>query len=371
MSSNKEKGTSSSSTESDLEFDTKVHKTYYFRKSATQQLDTEFFNTDSENANPKKTPPEPNYSTVVNLSSSSDEVNVTVDTEYECQSQLSVDMPGPSNKTMETRFRKSATQELDTEFFNTDSENANPKKTPPDSDELLNYCKQIFQSQDTEATLNLSSSSDQGNVTVDSEYECQSQLSVDMPGPSNKPMETRFECTQDIGNESQYISQYISQDISQDIHLPGPSSKPLTKQTSCELTQNEDDGDDDFDSETTANSSSDTVIVSDTQNETERLSQYVVGEPTQYQSQDIFPPTLSQPSQNLERSDRRKSHVNYLHSSDASSSSTDQDFVPVESESPALITRQNAMYIHKQVVPAKRNIESTDSEDEFLPPPKK
>ena len=297
MSSNKEKGTSSSSTESDLEFDTKVHKTYYFRKSATQQLDTE--------------------------------------------------------------------------FFNTDSENANPKKTPPDSDELLNYCKQIFQSQDTEATLNLSSSSDQGNVTVDSEYECQSQLSVDMPGPSNKPMETRFECTQDIGNESQYISQYISQDISQDIHLPGPSSKPLTKQTSCELTQNEDDGDDDFDSETTANSSSDTVIVSDTQNETERLSQYVVGEPTQYQSQDIFPPTLSQPSQNLERSDRRKSHVNYLHSSDASSSSTDQDFVPVESESPALITRQNAMYIHKQVVPAKRNIESTDSEDEFLPPPKK
>ena len=170
-----------------------------------------------------------------------------------------------------------------------------------------------------------------------------------MPGPSNKPIETRFECTQDIG----------------------PSSKPLTKQTSCELTQNEDDGDDDFDSETTANSSSDTVIVSDTQNETERLSQYVVGEPTQYQSQDIFPPTLSQPSQNLERSDRRKSHVNYLHSSDASSSSTDQDFVPVESESPALITRQNAMYIHKQVVPAKRNIESTDSEDEFLPPPKK
>ena len=277
------------------------------RKSATQELNTEFFNTDSENANPKKTPPELNYSTEVNLSSCSDQVNVTVDSEYECQSQ-----------------EKSATQ---------------------DSDGLLNDCRQIYPTQDT------------GNVTSDSENECQSQS----------------ECTQDIGNESeyifkpshktnpdyplsQYISQYRSQDISQDIHLPGPS------------TQKEDDGDD---SETTANSSSDTVIVSDTQNETERLSQYVLGEPTQYQSQDIFPQTLSQPSQNLERSDRRKSHVNYLHSSDESSSSSDQDFAPVESESPALITRQKAMYIPKPVVPEKRNIECTESEDEFPPPKKK
>merc|ERR1712082_92859 len=146
---------------------------------------------------------------------------------------------------------------------------------------------------------------------------------------------------------------------------PPPSCKPLAKPTSCELNQNEDDGDDEFDSETTANSSSDTVIVSDTQNETERFSQYVDGEPTQSQSQELFPQTLSQPSQNLERPDHRKSHVNYLHSSDVSSSSTDQDFVPVVSDTPTLIRRQNAMYIHKQVVPATRNIESTDSEDEF------
>ena len=304
MSSNKEKETSSSSTESDLDFDISGYK---MKKSEC----------------------------IMHLSSSSDEVNVTVNS----QSQLSVDMPGPSNKRMESRFRKSATQELDTEYFNTDSENAN-----------------------------LSSSSDQGNVTVDSESECQSQISVDMPGPSNTPMETSLECTQDIGNESQYIFIPLH---NKNIHLPPPSCKPLAKPTSCELNQHEDDGDDEFDSETTANSSSDTVIVSDTQNETERFSQYVDGEPTQSQSQEIFPQTLSQASQNLERHDRRKSHVNYLHSSDVSSSSTDQDFVPVESETPTLIRRQNAMYIHKEVVPPTINVESTDSEDEFLPPSQK
>ena len=306
MSSNKEKETSSSSTESDLDFDLS-----WLAKKKSE--------------------------VIMNLSSSSDEVNVTVNS----QSQLSVDMPGPSNKRMESRFRKSATQELDTEYFNTDSENANQS-----------YC------------------SDQGNVTVDSESECQSQIAVDMPGPSNTPMETSLECTQDIGNESQYISQYKSQDISQNIHLPPPSCKPLAKPTSCELTQHEDDGDDECDSETTANSSSDTVIVSDTQNVTERFSQYVDGEPTQSQSQEMFPQTLSQESQNLERHDRRKSHVNYLLFSDVSSSSTDQEFVPVESETPPLIRRQNAMCIHKEVVPPTINVESTDSEDEFLPPQK-
>ena len=106
----------------------------------------------------------------MHLSSSSDEVNVTVNS----QSQLSVDMPGPSNKRMESRFRKSVTQELDTEYFNTDSENASQ-----------------------------SYSSDQGNVTVDSESECQSQIAVDMPGPSNKRMESRFRksATQELDTE--------------------------------------------------------------------------------------------------------------------------------------------------------------------------
>ena len=291
MSSNKEQSSSSSSTESGLDFDPTVHKRYLSKKSATQNLDTE------------------------NIS----------------------------------------------ESISTDSENENPKKTPPE----LNYRQQIFQSQ---GTVNLSSSSDEGNVPVDTECECQSQLSVEMPGPSNKPMETRFECTQDTENESQYI---FIPSHNKKLDLPGPSCKPLAKPTSCEVTQHEDDGDDEFESETTHNSSSDTVIASDTQNETERLSQYVVGEPTQYQSQDLFPQTLSQPSPNLERSDRRKSDVNYLHSSDASSSSIDQDFVPFESEIPELITRQNAMYIQKSLMTAKRNIESTDSSEEFPPTPKK
>ena len=248
MSSNKEQSSSSSSTESGLDFDPIVHKRYFSKKSATQNLDTE------------------------NIS----------------------------------------------ESISTDSENENPKKTPPE----LNYRQQ--------GTVNLSSSSDEGNVPVDTECECQSQLSVDMPGPSNKPMETRFECTQDTENESDYI---FIPSHNKKLDLPVPSCKPLAKPTSCEVTV-----DDEFDSETTYNSSSDTVIASDTQNETESISQYVVGEPTQYQSQDLFPQTLSQPSPNLERSDRRKSDVNYLHSSDASSSSIDRDFVPLESESPALIT---------------------------------
>ena len=281
MSSNKEQSSSSSSTESGLDFDPIVHKRYFSKKSATQNLDTE------------------------NIS----------------------------------------------ESISTDSENENPKKTPPE----LNYRQQ--------GTVNLSSSSDEGNVPVDTESECQSQLSINMPGPSNKAMETRFECTQDTENESEYI---FIPSHNKKLDLPVPSCKPLAKPTSCEVTV-----DDEFDSETTYNSSSDTVIASDTQNETERLSQYVVGEPTQYQSQELFAQTLSQSSPNLERSDRRKSDVNYLHSSDGSSGSIDEDFVPFEAEIPAPITRQNAMYIQKSLMTAKRNIESTDSSEEFLPPPKK
>ena len=53
-----------------------------------------------------------------------------------------------------------------------------------------------------------------------------------MPGPSNKAMETRFECTQDTENESDYI---FIPSHNKKLDLPGPSCKPLAKPTSCDV----------------------------------------------------------------------------------------------------------------------------------------
>ena len=123
----------------------------------------------------------------------------------------------------------------------------------------------------------------------------------------------------------------------------------------------------------TSDSTSNTDLVSTTEsdssdntNNTESLTQYVRGVETQDDSQEMYPSTMSQSSEGLQRSDRRTGQ-RYEIASDSSSSSLDQTFDPAAWEIPPL-RRQNA------IIPStsrKRNLQSTNEENEYIPPKKK
>ena len=99
---------------------------------------------------------------------------------------------------------------------------------------------------------------------------------------------------------------------------------------------------------------------------TQRMSQYVKGDDTQYESQEMYPSTMSQSSEGLQRSDRRTTVQIYDNLSNSSSSSNDPDYNPAV-EIPQL-TRQNAIYIPS--CSRKRNLELTDDENEDIQPKK-
>merc|ERR1711872_1161334 len=123
----------------------------------------------------------------------------------------------------------------------------------------------------------------------------------------------------------------------------------------------------------TSDSTSNTDRVSATESDstdctinTESLTQYVRGVETQNDSQEMYPSTMSQSSEGLQRSDRRTGQ-RYEIASDSSSSSLDQTFDPAALEIPPL-RRQNA------IIPStssKCDLQSTDEENESIPPKKK
>ena len=123
----------------------------------------------------------------------------------------------------------------------------------------------------------------------------------------------------------------------------------------------------------TSDSTTNTDLVSSAESEssdntknTQSLTQYVRGPETQDDSQEMYPATLSQSSEGLKRSDRR-TEQRYEIASEGCSSSLDPTFDPAALEIPPL-TRQNA------IIPStsrKRDLQSTDEENENIPPKKK
>ena len=156
---------------------------------------------------------------------------------------------------------------------------------------------------------------------------------------------------------SAIINTIPSSDTSSEIINPPNTPEPSTSATintntsdSGETTASPPDGD-----------SSDYTL------DTESMSQYVKGDATQDESQEMYPSTMSQSSESLQRSDRRTTVQIYDNLSNSSSSSNDPDYNPAV-EIPQL-TRQNAIYIPS--CSRKRNLELTDDENEDIQPKKK
>ena len=125
----------------------------------------------------------------------------------------------------------------------------------------------------------------------------------------------------------------------------------------------------------TSDSTSNTERVSPTESDstdckinTETLTQYARGVETQFDSQEMYPDTMSQSSEGLQRSHRRTVQ-RYDIASNSSSSSMDLTYDPALEIPP--LTRQNAIYIPS--TSRKRDLQSTESdeENEDIPPRKK
>merc|ERR1712240_186079 len=183
-------------------------------------------------------------------------------------------------------------------------------------------------------------------------------------------------CRQIFATES--LIQNYSDTSSLTIHAPNTtqvSSSGILNSEPCTsgiIHQIASDGTETIKSET-SDSTSNTDRVSATESDsidctinTESLTQYVRGVETQDDSQEMYPSTMSQSSEGLQRSGRRTGQRHDL-ASDSSSSSLDQTFVPAALEIPPL-RRQNA------IIPStsrKRDLQSTDEENENIPPKKK
>merc|ERR1711989_239207 len=134
-----------------------------------------------------------------------------------------------------------------------------------------------------------------------------------------------------------------------------------------ESTENTDETTDE--STENADVSGDTVIfeTSDYTENTETLSQYVSGSDTQDISQEIFPATLSQSSEPLPRSARRRVQV-YEFDSEPASDPLDSSYVPPACEFPPPLRREDAI---TPSTSSKHDLDSTEVDSDENEPPKK
>merc|ERR1711989_90236 len=137
-----------------------------------------------------------------------------------------------------------------------------------------------------------------------------------------------------------------------------------------ESTENADETTENVDESTEiADMSSDTVILetSDYTENTQTLLQYVRGSDTQDISQEMYPDTLSQSSEPLPRSARRRVQI-YEFASEPSSDPLDSTYVPPACEIPPPLTRQYAI---TPSTSSKHDLDSTEVDSDENEPPKK
>ena len=250
--------------------------------------------------------------------------------------------------------RSMATQpegDFETFFISTDFSSSGNSEITNRTDSLLdplggNVSPLMFQSQSTESS-NLASQAEDPNIcrqifpteSLTQNYSDTSSLTIHAPN-------TTQVCSSGILNPEPCTSGIIHQ-------IASDSTETIKSETS--------DSTSNTDLVSTTESDS-----SDNTNNTESLTQYVRGVETQDDSQEMYPATLSQSSEGLKRSDRR-TEQRYEIASEGCSSSLDPTFDPAALEIPPL-RRQNA------IIPStsrKRDLQSTDEENENIPPKKK
>ena len=195
-----------------------------------------------------------------------------------------------------------------------------------------------------------------------------SNLDTQSQEPSENSETTQSEdpdkCRQIFATETQF-DLVCPEDADESNENPDESTENVD-----ESTENTDETTENVDESTeNADVSSDTVIfeTSDYTENTETLSQYVRGSDTQDISQEMYPATLSQSSEPLPRSARRRVQV-YEFDSEPASDPLDSSYVPPACEFPPPLRREDAI---TPSTSSKHDLDSTEVESDENEPPKK
>merc|ERR1711872_324721 len=186
------------------------------------------------------------------------------------------------------------------------------ENSEPTTQSHVSYCCHtgrplIFESQDSESS----------NLDTQSQEPSENSETTQSEDPDK--------CRQIFATETQFV-------------LVCPEDADESTENTDETTENVDE------STENADVSSDTVIfeTSDYTENTETLSQYVRGSDTQDISQEMYPATLSQSSEPLPRSARRRVQV-YEFDSEPASDPLDSSYVPPACEFPPPLRREDAI----------------------------
>jgi len=195
-----------------------------------------------------------------------------------------------------------------------------------------------------------------------------SNLDTNSQEPSENSETTQSEdpdkCRQIFATETQF-DLVCPEDADESNENPDESTEKVD-----ESSENTDEGTEIVDESTeNADVSIDTVIfeASDYTENTQTLSQYVTGSDTQDITQEMYPPTLSQSTEPLPRSARRRVQV-YEFDSEPASDPLDSSYVPPACEFPPPLRREDAI---TPSTSSKHDLDSTEVDSDENEPPKK
>merc|ERR1711872_291782 len=218
------------------------------------------------------------------------------------------------------------------------------ENSEPTTQSHVLYCRHtgrplIFESQDSESS----------NLDTNSQEPSENSETTQSEDPDK--------CIQIFATETQF-------------DLVCPEDADESNENPDESTENTDETTENVDESTeNADVSGDTVIfeTSDYTENTETLSQYVSGSDTQDISQEMYPATLSQSSEPLPRSARRRVQV-YEFDSEPASDPLDSSYVPTACEFPPPLRREDAI---TPSTSSKHDLDSTEVDSDENEPPKK
>merc|ERR1711989_266218 len=221
----------------------------------------------------------------------------------------------------------------------------------------------IFESQDSESSnLDTQSQEPSENSETTTQDPCvASPLKFESQYSESSNVSTQSEdpnkCRQFFATISDTQCKFVlvcPEDADESNENPDESTENVDESTenAHETTENVDE------STEIADTSSDTVILetSDYTENTQTLSQYVRGSDTQDISQEMYPDTLSQSSEPLPRSARRRVQI-YEFASEPSSDPLDSTYVPPACEFPPPLRREDAI---TPSTSSKHDLDSTE-----------
>merc|ERR1712240_47856 len=346
--------------------------------SGSSTASIEFSVRGSHESRSMSTQPEGNFETV--LISSDSELDTMASKEGESSSGSSkASIEFSVRGSHESRSMSTQTEgNFETVFISSDSEpsgnSETTSRTETTKDPLCgNVSPLMFESQYTESS-NVGTQSEE--PSENSEPTTQDPFCVNVARPLI--FESQYTESSNVGTQSEDPNKCrqifaIESDTQCNFVWVCPENADETNEDADESNENADDSNDtviyetsDFNTNTGLLSYAESEPSDNTQN-TQTLSQYVKGPDTQDNSLEMYPDTLSQSSEPLIRSDRRREQI-YEFASEACSDPLDSTYVRPACEIPLPITRQDAI---TPSTSSKHDLDSTEVDSDENKPPKK